>query len=162
MTRTRTAPQRGFLGRALSTLAWAAAVIGPALIAAGLWITVPVGRFAERAEPVEVHVVGMDTRGADGDAVYRPVFEVRPQGGATVRHAGTFWVAPPPHAVGDVVPGYYDAATGEIRSLTLMAAQSAAGEGLIGLGIAGGLVAFVIFGARAIQSRLPAPKAPGD
>jgi hypothetical protein len=55
-------------------------------------------------------------RDTDGRTKYRPVFTLEAPSVNIDEYAGNIWTSPPPHAVGDIVPGRFDAKTGQMRS----------------------------------------------
>jgi hypothetical protein len=81
--------------------------------------------FIAHSEPAELRVISLDQkRNYDHTSqwqhmsryTYRPVFVLNDAGASAKPYAGNIWTRPAPHAVGDVVPGRYNAKTGEMRS----------------------------------------------
>lgn len=140
-----------FLFRCLKTIPWIALLAGPILCAAGIVTIFSVHRFADRAAEADVRVVRVEERQRDDVRTFRPVFTATAPDGTSLEYAGNLWVAPAPHAAGDVVPGRVDHATGEIRSLRMMDGQASLGEGTLGLGIACLLLAAVYFITRVLN-----------
>ena len=141
----------GFLRGCLRTIPWLALVAGPVLCAAGSVTILSVSRFADRATEADILVLRIDERRREERSVFRPVFAATAPDGRAFEYAGELWLAPAPHAAGDIVPGRVDYTTGEIRSLRLMDGQARLGEGTLGLGIACLLLAAVYFIARMLN-----------
>ena len=73
--------------------------------------------FMARSEPAELRVVEMESqRDTDGDLRYRPIFELVDAAAGVAPYAGNIWTWPAPHEVGEIVPGRFDAETGQMRS----------------------------------------------
>ncbi|TXI04796.1 MAG: hypothetical protein E6Q73_02765 [Pseudorhodobacter sp.] len=81
--------------------------------------------FVARSEPAELRVIALDQRRHHDHTTqwqhrqrysYRPVFGLNDAGATAKPYAGNIWTRPAPHAVGDVVPGRYEPATGAMRS----------------------------------------------
>lgn len=81
--------------------------------------------FVAHSDPAELRVIALDEKRINDHTSqwphrrrysYRPVFVLNDESAAAKPYAGNIWTRPAPHAVGDVVPGRYDAKTGAMRS----------------------------------------------
>jgi len=91
-------------------------IVGVIFAWVGSWIAFDATDFIGRSVPTQVTVIEVDQRDGQNGPVYRPHFAVDLPGGQRLIHAGTVWLSPQPHVVGEVVPGRYDPESGEIIS----------------------------------------------
>ena len=77
--------------------------------------------FESRSEPAQLRVLTIESRrDREGLPQYRPVFVLAGAPSAAQGYAGDTWYKTPPHKVGEVVAGRYDATTGEMRSKQML------------------------------------------
>jgi hypothetical protein len=103
--------------------------------------------FAARSVPAELRVVSIDSKieydNSDGHLrryyMYRPVFALKDAKPPAKRYAGNIWMSVAPHRTGDVVPGRFDAARGEMRSDRMQAVSIWLGRLAMVLGVLVGL-----------------------
>ena len=84
--------------------------------------------FAVHSVPARLTVAAVEQRsgpdqaqhGARHNLVYRPVFALETSGSRGATYKSNIWTSPPLHRAGDVVPGRYDATSGEMRSDKMM------------------------------------------
>ncbi len=73
--------------------------------------------FIERSEPVQLIVLQMERKTDDEGAIlYRPVFALDTNERPRPEYRGNSWISFLVHKAGDVVPGRYDAKTGQMNS----------------------------------------------
>lgn len=111
--------------------------------AIGLWQMQANRDFLRTAYEIDVTVTAIDQRRNDDGITYRPRFAIE-QGGQQIEFAGDLWVSPSPHEVGDVVPGWYDPQSGELRSEKMMRASRIMGWVFSAAGVGAILVGFVL------------------
>jgi hypothetical protein len=137
-----------------------AVCVGLFLLAWGLWGGYGERTFLENSEAVQLVVVRLDSTEFDSKEdgrrlVYRPVFEVRDADGSRKQFAGNLWYDVAPHAVGDVVPGRYSAASGRISSDKLIEDRRGVNSGYF----SGGIFALLFGSALLWRRRLKAKRA---
>jgi len=111
----------------------------------GSWIAFDATKFVGRSVPATVTVIEVDHRDGQNGTVYRPRFAVDLPGGQRLTHAGTVWLSPQPHVVGEVVPGRYDPESGEIISDRMIAGTKWFGRIFIRLGTFLSLLGVALF-----------------
>ncbi|WP_054782999.1 DUF3592 domain-containing protein [Pseudovibrio denitrificans] len=100
------------------------------------------------AVEVEVTVIEVDTKLGESGRVYRPVFAYKEFDRQLAVYRGNTWISPKPHEVGDVVPGFYDYATGEIISLKMIEHVRIMGQILVVSGVIATLLGASLLGWR--------------
>lgn len=77
--------------------------------------------FFEHSQEATLTVVRVEKHiDEDGSPLFRPVFETVTPAGETIRYRSNISSYPSLHEVGDVVPGRYAPATGELMSYEVM------------------------------------------
>lgn len=115
--------------------AWLICLIGAVFLAIGGGLALQDLRFWRDAQSVTLAVVAMQEKTKDdGEVLYRPMFELRMAGEPKHRHVGPKWTSSVPHAVGDLVPGYYNARDGKLISNALKGHRNILIFVLLGLG----------------------------
>jgi len=109
-------------------------IVGVIFASVGIWIARDATDFIGRSVPTQVTVIEVDQRDGQNGPVYRPHFAVDLPGGQRLIHAGTVWLSPQPHVVGEIVPGRYDPESGEIISDHMIARSKWFGRLFIRLG----------------------------
>jgi hypothetical protein len=90
--------------------------------------------FADRSIATQVTVIEVEQKDGQNGIVYRPRFAVDLPNGQRLTYAGTVWLSPQPHVLGEVVPGRYDPDSGEIISDHMIAGTKWFGRIFISLG----------------------------
>lgn len=141
-----------FLVRSIKTLPYLAVTIGPLFFCIGVWMSYSSANFSRNSVAVEALVVTVEERRGDNGIVYRPTFEAAPDGDS-IQYVGNTWVAPKPHEAGDIVPAYYDQASGIIRSDVMLNQFLFMGSILMRIGGVFALLGVAFFGWRRYSRR---------